>query len=417
VNTLALPRVFQLLPEGRAIVFVALTVFIMAYSWMLKAVPIVVFMAIWLPHVFYGRRFVLAPTKGIVFVLLLPLIACYSWFWSEHPGLSIYYGAEFLVMALCATIIARLVSITAFVKGVALGCFFVLASTLADGTRSIDALSQTEALMGLFTSKNMVGLFAEVAIFSAILCQFIKARLWERFVFGLVPFGVGAVCLIMSRSASSVLSLALILGVLALMGLIARRAPAVRTLVFSLVVLALASVAAFVVALEIDLQSILLEAFGKNPNLTGRTELWAYGWQFGAEKPLLGHGYAAFWVQGQPLAEQIWREFHIQARYGFSFHSMFVQSFVDLGVSGLLLVMATLLFMLLRSLFLSLRDGLTLGHAFALAVAVMFAVRSFVEVDWLGPFGIGPLLIMVTVLRLSARETPQPSAPEAAPLR
>jgi exopolysaccharide production protein ExoQ len=49
----------------------------------------------------------------------------------------------------------------------------------------------------------------------------------------------------------------------------------------------------------------LLEMMGKDPTLTGRTELWAYVIEDISKKPWLGWGYAVFWSQSNPAAVKI----------------------------------------------------------------------------------------------------------------
>ena len=49
----------------------------------------------------------------------------------------------------------------------------------------------------------------------------------------------------------------------------------------------------------------LLEMMGKDPTLTGRTELWAYVMEDISKKPWLGWGYAVFWSESNPAAVKI----------------------------------------------------------------------------------------------------------------
>ena len=44
-----------------------------------------------------------------------------------------------------------------------------------------------------------------------------------------------------------------------------------------------------------DLLDGVLVALGKDPTLTGRTEIWEHAWPLLAERPLLGHSMASFW--------------------------------------------------------------------------------------------------------------------------
>jgi exopolysaccharide production protein ExoQ len=48
-----------------------------------------------------------------------------------------------------------------------------------------------------------------------------------------------------------------------------------------------------------------LEMLGKDPTLTGRTELWTYVLADIAQRPLLGWGYSAFWSPNDPAAMEI----------------------------------------------------------------------------------------------------------------
>jgi hypothetical protein len=55
---------------------------------------------------------------------------------------------------------------------------------------------------------------------------------------------------------------------------------------------------AVLAALNFGAADMVLGAFGKDSTLTGRTYLWQQGIDAAANTPLLGVGYAAYWVQG-----------------------------------------------------------------------------------------------------------------------
>ena len=78
--------------------------------------------------------------------------------------------------------------------------------------------------------------------------------------------------------------------------------------------------------------------FEKDPTLTGRTYLWQRAADFIAEKPALGAGFNAFWVQGNPDAEGMWRFAGITERMGFSFHNTLIEWLVNIGWVGVSLL-------------------------------------------------------------------------------
>lgn len=55
------------------------------------------------------------------------------------------------------------------------------------------------------------------------------------------------------------------------------------------------------------------DLLGKEETLTGRTEIWESVDRAIAARPWLGHGYAAFWIQGLTPAELIWLDLQWQA--------------------------------------------------------------------------------------------------------
>jgi exopolysaccharide production protein ExoQ len=81
---------------------------------------------------------------------------------------------------------------------------------------------------------------------------------------------------------------------------------------------------------------------GKDPTLTGRTDLWFYAARFISDNSLLGVGYHAFWVQGHALPEYLWRLEHVDTRSGFTFHNLFLELMVEIGLPGVVCGSATL---------------------------------------------------------------------------
>jgi exopolysaccharide production protein ExoQ len=60
----------------------------------------------------------------------------------------------------------------------------------------------------------------------------------------------------------------------------------------------------FVIFVTVNPDS-LFEIMGKNPTLTGRTDLWPYVINDIYSRPMLGWGYSAFWSPGNPAAQEI----------------------------------------------------------------------------------------------------------------
>lgn len=372
------------LPPFMGIIFVAITTLIMAYSHLVSVLPILIMYGMWFPFLYYKNQFTLRPSIDLALPLIFAGYCILSTLWSDYPGHSLYSGIQYLSMILCSLIIARRLSLIDFMRGISLGVLLVLIGTFHTGTFSFD---------GLFGSKNQVGFFAEIGILVSVFLLFLSHQtLLQKILFALLPLTLSFICLGLSHSASSVISTMTVLIVSGIGLLIGKLSHPNRPIFLALVLLATITTGFSLYAFQIDLQSEILELFGKDKTLTGRTDLWAYGVSFAKNNLIFGNGYNAFWVEGRLEAESLWEEFFILTKTGFHFHNLYIQSWVDLGIMGLVILVSLVLIFSLKSISTLIRDGSSLSTIFPIALAFMFISRSFVEVDILNAFGIGPLL-------------------------
>jgi len=370
----------------------------MAYGGLLGPASILVFYAIWLPRLRYNGVLchILCRTSRIT--LLFILWACVSVSWSPYVATSLYSVLEYSSLVLCTLIMSSVISTRAFLHGIIVGSTVVLLASLTLGRYAIDPFSNSSSLVGLFGSKNVVGLFAELLVLASVVVMLVSRGFVGRLLLCAGPVLLGMLCLLQSKSATSSISLLIALIVLAVMGAITRFPKGVRLPLFVLVVIW--AVVLVGMGYMLDLQGDVLRFFGKSSTLTGRTYLWQAGLVDGMDAPIVGRGYAAFWIQGNIPAEHLWYKFGIASRSGFHFHNLLVQSFVDLGIIGVLLIVALLVCSLIPGLLLTLRSGMQTEAAMSVAFSTMFIVRAYAEVDILGTYSIGPMIFFSLAPRL-----------------
>ena len=355
---------FRRMPDWLGTLYVAATMLILSYSALFNVIPILIYLGIWLPHMFYRRVFILKPSWDLCVCMLLPVLACYSAFWSDYPEKSIRTGLEAGSMIICTFIMARTVTADALIKGLTAGAVVALLLTLHNGTYNQDYFSGTYSLVGLFGSKNEVGFTAQISVFFSLVLLATKRPWFEKVFFGVCCFGVSAYCLYLSRASSALVSLIVMTGVTGGAWMLTRLPRQARFLGIGLGLLVIITLTLFLMASDAGLEGKLLGSLGKDTTLTGRTYLWSEGIKIGEERPLLGHGYSAFWVVGQRQAERYWHEFGIDSKTGFHFHNTYVQTFVDFGAVGLLLACALVVLTCCKSFGAVLRDGMRGGKYF-----------------------------------------------------
>ena len=269
----------------------------------------------------------------------------------------------------------------------------------------------SSALVGALGSKNMVGLYSILGIYFSLIILYRVRQGGLPALLAVMTMALCALGLVKAHSAGSVLSLGGAIAVTFGVMFIARFPQRVRGRLLGAVATVVVIVG--IVAVNLGVQGDVLSAFGKNATLTGRTYLWGQGIKAGLENPILGDGYAAFWVVGEPKAERYWHEFKIDNKYGFHFHNMYVQTFVDLGGVGVIILAYLVLSSFIRSIRRAARDGADAESLLCLGISTFFLVRSFVEVDFIGPFGVPAFLFFSVLPRLEEYRgtTATPSQP------
>jgi len=153
---------------------------------------------------------------------------------------------------------------------------------------------------GLWYEKNQMGAMMVYGALAAMAALLAGSTRRKQMVFTIV---LCAAMLLMSKSKTSLL--ALMIGLCGSMLLAAmRRGPATAVIVVWLGV-TVAVTAAMVMWLAPEL---LFKALGKDPSLTGRTDIWAGLLRQSAKRPLTGFGYGVFWTLDSVPANWIRKE-------------------------------------------------------------------------------------------------------------
>jgi O-antigen ligase len=103
---------------------------------------------------------------------------------------------------------------------------------------------------------------------------------------------------------------------------------------FSLVLIICFSVVMF----DYSVYENFMYSLGKDPTITGRTNIWAIGFESIKEHPILGVGQSSYWNLENVGALEIWEMTHREEGSPFGFHNLYIHNYVELGVFGLLAI-------------------------------------------------------------------------------
>ncbi|MFN3242447.1 MAG: O-antigen ligase family protein [Planctomycetota bacterium] len=137
----------------------------------------------------------------------------------------------------------------------------------------------------------------------------------------------------MSNSVTALIATAVATGIYALM-----TCPAYRAGAYLLSGLALGAIVKFIGVGTI--KSFFFELVGRDESMSGRDTLWADVFNAGMKSPVFGSGYGAFWYEGR--GRELTGTWNPRQA-----HNAYIDVFVDIGVLGLLLVLAVVHYRLL----------------------------------------------------------------------
>ena len=171
-----------------------------------------------------------------------------------------------------------------------------------------------------------------------------------------------------STSATSLLGLMLVAaGLVVVAGF--RRGGALMVLTTWLVVVGLAAATALIVFAP----GLVLEALGRDPTLTGRTDIWDAVLRQVAERPVLGHGYAAFWAdKGGPVG-------YVRGEVDWNAptaHNGWLEILLGLGWTGAVLFSVHLAVTALAALFSIARGPHAYWAVLSLAIFLLFSLSE-----------------------------------------
>lgn len=325
-------------------------------------------------------RSVLYNTIRNMWLLILPLYCLISVYWSDFPQVSLRNSTQLIATVVIAISLAVVINPNKLLDSLFWMFLFGLVLSLTIGHNPSYA-----AWNGIFGSKNSFANHIATLIIIAG-CMLVAQK--NKPIFNFLYFVTIIISLpIFFKAQSGGALMALLLSIISgSVLLLATRFSRVTMFLFiAFCFISLIGGGLFYMLNSENISYFILTELGKDTTLTGRTDLWKYGIELIKEKPLLGAGYHAFWVQGNSNAETLWQMFGIKSRMGFHFHNMYISNAVEIGIVGVLMQIV----ILTGGVFIAVKNYLVTKSAIWLLFAILTIrtlVFSFFEVPLYSEF-------------------------------
>jgi exopolysaccharide production protein ExoQ len=271
--------------------------------------------------------------------------------WSFAPEATVRRGIIYLFAVVGAIGVAGTLDVDEFMEVLGLSCAFSgAASLLLLAISPGNAVDLRGDFHGIFPHKNVLG----QAMTAGALASLHAIRVGRKRASSAVMLILFIVVALLSKSATSFMIIFAFCGSDGIIAIF-RKGGAARVMAIGATVILLPAVA--FAALFPD---SLLQLIGKDPTLTGRTELWAYVLADIAKKPLLGWGYAGFWQPSNPAQVEISM---IVKWYVPQAHNGLLEMLLDVGTIGT----ALFIFLWARNVWLALQCLRTPEKALAIS--------------------------------------------------
>ncbi len=223
---------------------------------------------------------------------------------------------------------------------------------------------------GMFGHKNVLGRFMAFGVLLIIFGKPKGIPGWVR-----VPCLAGALIALMeSGSATAQIALAAVVGFYPLLQTV--RVPQKKTLPLWAALLPLLLPIAAVLIVN---YATILELFGRNATLTGRTYLWAIISAAIRKRPWLGYGYSAFWAHNSLERAALASLVGWDAP---SAHNAYLDASLDLGRIGLAILLVGYIIAARRGIQMFQVRGLA-ASSWSLVFLLFFAACNFTESNML----------------------------------
>lgn len=323
-------------------------------------------------------------------LLIPPSFATLSAIWSSDPAWTmrtgIQYGATMIIGIAAARLVDRRVLLTSLMSALAAVTFASLVMVARYG-----GFASLHGVAGLYGAKNQFASSSAVLLIgSTYLMIYARHSFFEKVLACGLMF-VAMVGIYCGHSAGTLVSLFAVT-VLAMTFHMLRKGGSIAIL--GVIMMFFAMPAPIILVGSDTIFSKILKLLGKDSTLTGRTDLWDTAFQQIQNHLLLGGGYQAFWRIGNQPAERLWAMFGIDNKTGFNFHNEYINTTVDLGLIGLLIiivVLASVAFCAFRIRWRRPENLLTAFHT----IFFFYLFLTFVEAEFFYQFFLSPIILCV----------------------
>lgn len=346
-------------------------------------------------------KYALAAFKNNWFIFVFGLVGVVSVFWAEYPLAALRSGIQYLFTVGIFLALIYCVKIDVLFKAISAAMLTVMVFNLFS-TQTVEIAFTGEIVkVGYFGSKNNMALVAGFAALSGFSVFLFRTSVMARLLAGACIF-LSLITFFQARSLGSSVSLALVVFV-SIMLFVYSRSGLLKTIKLNINLFFVVSIMFLILLVFILFDYSVYESFmyslGKDPTITGRTNIWMIGFESISSHPILGVGQSSYWNLQNVGALEIWKMTHREEGSPFGFHNQYIHTYVELGMLGFLAVSLTFLRLFFAINTLVLKEMRAVDIV-VLSVFLVIFLKSFFETVGFAPFSLTTFFLCLSWVHL-----------------
>jgi O-antigen ligase len=342
-------------------------------------------------------KYALAAYRNNWLVFMFGVVGVLSVFWADYPLAALRSGIQYLLTVAIFLVVIYCVHIDVLFKAISSAMLAVMIfNNFSSQTVEISFTGEI-VKVGYFGSKNNMALVAGFAALSGLSVFLCKSSLMARMLAAACVF-LSLITFFQARSLGSSVSLVVVVTLSSMLFMYSR-----VSLLYSLkrninIVITCAFIfIIFLIVLLFDYSAYesFMYSLGKDPTITGRTNIWGIGFESIEAHPVLGVGQSSYWNLNNTGALDIWEIAHKEEGAPFGFHNQYIHTYVELGLFGFLAVSLVFIKLFFATNALVLKRMRLIDIIFVSFFLVIF-LKSFFETVGFAPFSLSTFFLCLS---------------------
>ncbi|WP_299199319.1 O-antigen ligase family protein [uncultured Amphritea sp.] len=328
-------------------------------------------------------------------LLLYPLLGLLSTVWADYPKIAFIYSLQLLVSIVLFIAVIYTVSFKKIILAAAISLSCVMFLSLFSHNTVTISFTGEVVRVGLFGSKNNMAGSAATAMLCAIAVFMIFRESVMIRALAVACVLLSAATFLQANSLGTTVSVFFFIGITFFLYMYSKSQISLSTKTIQLMIFVFVIIFGLTLCVYMFDYSAFEEfmySIGKDPTLTGRTDIWLIAMESFPEHMWGGVGRGSYFQADNIGAIEIWETHFVEIGAPFGFHNTYIMGLIEQGIPGFL-IMCLVFFKGLQGVIRGAIFNMTEALAFSTCIFLITFSKTFIETLGFAQFSYGTFML------------------------